>query len=139
MSIPDIRQIPLDSSIVFRSLASTDRIEYYGVLDGLVTYTKASRDGFDIVKYHADVRRTVPDIKDIEDLSFFYVRIMPTGGGTATIRPFANEWIEPGTLNIVQDKAQVKLTVWDVKGNDPREIIRILNAAGYTAKIDQIV
>ena len=128
-----IDEIPIGSMITFRSKRETDTVVWRGVLEGKVSYLIA-RGYEDPRSYNEAVRQSEPTIpSDVTLLDYFLVTLDNSAEVKET-KAFAQEWIESGTLAIINPGNKVTILVQDPLSN-PNQIVSLLASAGYKSKI----
>jgi hypothetical protein len=133
MSIASIKDVPEGSTITFRSINPNDSVTWIGTLEAIGTY-RSIRAYMDPTSYNEACRQVSSSISsDVTTLLYFLITV-DNNASTPTIQAFAQEWIVPGSLNIVSLGNQVTITI-DDPNNSPQTILSILANAGYACKI----
>lgn len=133
--VASIKDVEEGSIVTFRSKNATDLVQWQGVLEATGTY-RSIRDRFNPAAYNAGVRQVDSAVpQDVTLLTYFMITINNNSEQSAMM-VFADEWIVPGTLNIINMSKQVKITVDDPKDN-PQAILSLLASAGYKTKLSQ--
>lgn len=128
-----VSDVDLKSVITFRSKNPVDTVLWKGTLIGTGIY-EAIRSIMDPRAYNEAVRQVDNDVpSDVTLLNYFMI-IVDNGATTPTTMVFAEEWLEPGSLAVINLANKVKLQVEDPFSN-PQQILSILANAGYTCKI----
>lgn len=136
MPLSSITEVPLGKKISFSSKSAVDPTVWTGTLSAFLTYDAARPFG-DLVAYHANVLRQDATLMPIEQLKFFLMTIEEKGA-PLVFRAFANEWITPGSLNLVEQRNEVRVLVYDLPANDPDAILNVLRQAGYPCVIESV-
>jgi hypothetical protein len=118
------------SRITFGSKNSKDNVIWRGVVKGIIDYTIAKMHG-DIVSYQGAVLQTDAGIPALEDCTFFLYELDEAPSGTNKLRVFANEWITPGSLEIIANTVRVNIVVYDINTNNHTNILDVLKQNGY--------
>jgi hypothetical protein len=133
MSYSSIRDITEGSVITFRSKNPNNTAVLRGTLESIGTY-RSIRAYMDPRSENEAVRQVDSSVSsDVTTLLYFLVTI-DNDATNPTVIAFANEWIEPGSLNVVSLGNQVKILI-DDPNNDVQAILSLLANAGYACKI----
>lgn len=128
-----VSDVDLKSVITFRSKNPVDTVLWKGTLIGTGIY-EAIRSIMDPRAYNEAVRQVDNDVpSDVTLLNYFMI-IVDNGATTPTTMVFAEEWLESGSLAVINLANKVKLQVEDPFSN-PQQILSILANAGYACKI----
>ena len=124
------------SLISFRSKAVNDNNFYYGKVVGRVesliaqTYT-------DIFTDNSAVQSADPDVPAVELQTFLLIRLLePIDNTDRYIIPFSEEWISLPSLNIISSTNVTLIKVFNANAANSQNIIDVLKAAGFSAKVD---
>lgn len=120
--------------ITFRSKNANDNVRWKGKVDGFVSYKVAKGYG-DILSYHTAIKKTDPTIGDIESLHYFILELADNTDGGAPVRVYAWEWVETGSMVIIDEASVVVLKIYDILGTDLTDVVEALNAKGYYVEV----
>lgn len=133
IAVANINLVPQGSIITFRSLNPNDTTTWIGTLESKGTY-KSIRPYFDPAAYNQAVRQIVPTVSSDPTVLNYFLITVDNNAQQSTIQPFAQEWIDPGSLYIITPGNKVTVVVEDPL-DDPQSILSLLASAGYSAKI----
>lgn len=134
MATLTVKDIAEGSSISFRSKNASDTTDWVGTLEIPVGTYRAIRGYTDPRAYNAGARQVDPTIpSDVSQLTYFLITV-DNGAEQPTMQVFAQEWIEPGSLNVLTLGNQVTLMVED-PNNNSQAILSLLASAGYKSQI----
>lgn len=133
MPMTSVKDIDEGSMITFRSKNPNDTVLWKGTLESVGTYRSVRAYG-NPDAYNKAVRQVDTSVSaDLTDLTFFLITV-DNNSTDPVMRVFADEWIESGSLNIIDLGNKVKIQVDDPNSN-PQQILSILANAGYACKI----
>lgn len=133
MSYSTIRDITEGTVITFRSKNPNNLVVYKGTLESIGTY-RSIRSYMDPRSENEAVRQVDSSVSsDVTTLLYFLITVDNDATNPTTV-VFANEWITPGSLNVVSLGNQVKLLI-DDPNNDTQAILALLANAGYACKV----
>jgi hypothetical protein len=134
MSLSTTAGLARGTKVTFRTKSPIDQTKYIGRILGIDLDYSLATGYTSIDEYHANVLRSDPILSGVKNLSYFVIGIESQAtGDVVEHRSFANEWIEPGSLEVITDKKSWLISVWSMPTEDPVEIIRTLAAAGYAS------
>jgi len=133
-----VADITRSSQIRFRSKSPNDNNLYHGNVIGECDYKLAKRYG-DIYTYNTQVITQDPTVPVTELLDFIMIELLVNVDGLAKFMiPFAKQWINEATLDIISTQAKIDMTVFDAGNNDIENILALLRAAGYKASVTKV-
>jgi hypothetical protein len=121
----------IGKTVAFTSLHPSDGRAFRGIVTGIFSYAHAIRL-YDIVSYHAAIVQAHVEVEsDPSKLTFFSITLDSSGVEVL----MANEYIVPGSYNVVNISSVVMVEVIEPPSADHTKIIDQLKAAGYTCRI----
>jgi hypothetical protein len=133
MAFSSIRDITEGQVISFRSKNVNDPVFWQGTLELIGTY-RAIQDRINPAAYNEAVRQSDPTVPSDLSLLTYFVITVDNSSTSPTMQVFAQEWITPGSLNVIALGNQVKLLV-DDPNNNTQTILSLLASAGYFCKV----
>lgn len=118
-------------TVRFASKASTDATVWKGRVEAVALTYDIARSFSDVEAYNALVRRydaAVPVAAN--SLNYFLVRLDTEG---QPVRAFAEEWLAANTFEVLDEKTELIIKVYDFPEADHANILTVLRAGGYTA------
>lgn len=131
MSVDDVDS---GSIITFRSKNANDTVIWRGTLEMKSGTYKAIRGYGNPSSYNQAVRQSDPTVPSDETLLHYFLITVDNNADNATTVVFAEEWIEAGSLAVINPGNKVTLVVDDPNSN-PTLIQSILANAGYTSRL----
>ena len=129
-----VSSITQGTTITFRSKNPNDTTTWIGVLEMPVGSYKVIKPYLNPAMYNEAVRQADPTVSsDVTALNYFIITVS-NNSSTPTEQVFAQEWISPGSLNIVTLGNIVKVNVEDPLNNS-QAILSLLANAGYVATL----
>lgn len=122
--------------VQFKSKSTKDTTTWKGTVEATATYSVAKLFG-DLLAYNRAVQKTDSLVGEVDTLDYFLI-ILDNNSGTSQIVAFANEWIQEGTLDIIEEDVNVNIIVYDTSTADHSNILTVLREAGYKAVIKSI-
>lgn len=122
--------------VQFRSKSTKDTTVWKGTIHAIATYAVAKVFG-DLLAYNRAVQKTDPLVGEVDTLNYFIITL-DNNTGSSQVLAFANEWIQEGTLDIIEEDVNVNVIVYDTSTADHNNILTILREAGYKAVIKSI-
>lgn len=133
MALTSVKQATQGSVISFRSKNPNDTTVWQGTLESIGTY-RSIRSYLNPQSYNEAVRQSDPTVSsDVTDLTYFLITV-DNQATQPTTMVFADEWVEPGSLNEVALGNQVTIRVSDPL-NNTQTILSLLASAGYASKV----
>ncbi len=133
ITLSSITQVAKGKTVVFQTKNERDQTTYRGVLKGQYMDYSVATDLQDIDAYHQDIQRADPNVRDAVACNYFIVDIIPASPEVQSKRlVFADEWILPGTLTVVEVDLIMTYQVHAPITTKPSEIINLLKSAGFT-------
>lgn len=134
MSVLIVKDLEEGSMITFRSKNANDTVLWKGTLEMCAGTYRAIRSYMNPAAYNEAVRQSDPSVpSDVSLLTYFLITV-DNDADQPTMQVFAQEWIEPGSLAVINLGNKVTLRV-DDPHNDVQQILSLLASAGYSAKI----
>ena len=127
-----IDELKIRQKITFKCLNASDPVQYTGIIEGISSYSGV-KDRTDLLPYYQGVKKSIPTMSPIEELSYFVIRIEQAGKSTTIVR--AKEWIDPASLSIVSTTSNVDIRVYGRTTEEATAIIELLNSHGYKAAV----
>jgi hypothetical protein len=128
-----VSDVELGSIITFRSKRADDTVLWRGTLIGTGIY-QAIRSLMNPQSYNEAVRQVDDEVpSDVTLLNYFMI-IIDNGSDVPNTQVFAEEWIEEGSLTVINLSNKIKILVEDPFSNS-QQIVSVLANAGYTSKI----
>lgn len=125
----------IGKTVAFTSLHPSDGRSFRGIVTGIFSYAHAIRL-YDITTYHAAIVQAHPEVEsDPSKLTFFSITLDSSGVEVL----MSNDYIVPGTYNVVNISSVVTIEVVEPPTADHTRIIDHLKAAGYTCRIISVV
>jgi hypothetical protein len=129
-----VKDIEPGSMITFRSKNANDPTIWRGTLEiPTGTYKSIRRYGNPAAENQA-VRQTDPTVPTDETTLTYFLITVDNDSTEKTERVFAQEWIQAGSLVVINPGNKVTLIV-DDPNNDPLMIVSLLASAGYSSRI----
>lgn len=128
-----VDDVPNGSMITFRSKNVNDTVIWRGRLEMVGTYNSIKRYGNTAAENQA-VRQTDPTVPTDEKTLTYFLITVDNNSTETTERVFAQEWIQPGSLVVINPGNKVTLQV-DDPNSDPLLIVSLLASAGYSSRI----
>lgn len=130
-----VDDIAIGNTISFRSKATNDNNHYYGVVSGIVNSDIAS-SYTDIFTYNSNAQAADQDIPDVTLQSFLIIKLIDKINDTSKyIIPFSKDWILEESLTIHLTDRTATLIVYEVDSSNGQDIINLLKANGFKARI----
>lgn len=134
----DIADVEIGSVIQFQSKAVNDNNYYHGTVIGTVNYKVAKRYT-DIYTCNTSVQSADPTVPEVELETFLLIELLEVANGeTRYTIPFATDWINLTTLNIISSNRIAIIKVYDVDASNSQDVIDLLMTGGFKAKIDSL-
>ena len=131
--VTSVKEVDEGSTISFRSKNVVDTVIWKGVLESVGTY-RSIRGYMNPASYNEAVRQVDPTVpSDVTLLTYFLITV-DNDATEPTIQAFAQEWIEAGSLTVLDLGSKVTIQVDDPL-NDSQRILSLLASAGYASKI----
>lgn len=135
----DVSQIINGDIITFQSLATNDATNYRGQVVGFVTLDVAKGFG-DVFAYNAACMSANPNVPSSELLDFMLIKLLERPsvgfGHDKYIIPFAKEWINPATFNIVAVDKAVIMKIYEVDQTNVQNLIDYLRAGTWKVRVE---
>lgn len=128
-----VDDVPNGSMITFRSKNVNDTVIWRGRLEMVGTYNSIKRYGNTAAENQA-VRQTDPTVPTDEKTLTYFLITVDNNSTETTERVFAQEWIQPGSLVVINPGNKVTIQV-DDPNSDPLLIVSLLASAGYSSRI----
>jgi len=136
--MPTLDQIVIGSNISFRSKAVNDNNAYLGKVIGMVTADIAKTHA-DVYTYNTSIQSADINVPAVELLTFLLIKLTEAVDGTTRyIIPFALDWINIATLNIISSDRVAIIRVFDVDSTNSQDVINLLKSAGFKARVDSL-
>lgn len=129
----NIKDIPQGSMVTFRSKSMSDPTMWRGVLEMVGTY-RSIRRYTNPAAYNQAVRQTDPTVPTDETVLTYFLVTVDNDQTEKTELVFAQEWIQTGSLVVIDPGHKVTVVV-DDPNNDPLLIVSLLASAGYSSRI----
>lgn len=134
-----LTDIARESTISFQSKAVNDNNFYLGKVVGIVSADIAVKYG-DVYSYNTSVQSADATVPDVELLTFLIIKLLePIDNASKYIIPFAEEWINLQTLEIINSERITTFKVYDVDSSNYQNIIDLLFTAGFKAKVESFL
>lgn len=130
MSVSDL---DLGTIISFRSKRADDTVLWRGKLigTGIYEYIRAISNP---QPYNEAVRQSDPTVPSDVTLLNYFIIVIDNDASVPTTQVFAEEWLETGSLTVINLNNKVKVQVEDPFSN-AQAIVSLLASAGYTSRI----
>lgn len=130
MSVSDL---DLGTIISFRSKRADDTVLWRGKLigTGIYEYIRAISNP---QPYNEAVRQSDPTVPSDVTLLNYFIIVIDNDASVPTTQVFAEEWLETGSLTVINLNNKVKVQVED-PFNNAQAIVSLLASAGYTSRI----
>jgi len=133
MTISSIKDVDEGAMISFRSKNANDTNLWVGTLESVGTY-RSIRAYMNPASYNEAVRQVDATVSsDVTTLTYFLITV-DNDATEPTMQVFADEWIEAGSLTVVNPGNKVTIVV-DDPNNNPQAILSLLASGGYASKI----
>jgi hypothetical protein len=107
----------LNDTITFRTKHAYDNILYKGKVTSICNYNTAKSYG-DLISYHSTVLKSDASIGPLESLTYLLIEldndIMVSLQTTQKVRVFAIDWIEEGSLTILNESASRIIKIFNI-------------------------
>jgi hypothetical protein len=107
----------LNDTITFRTKHAYDNILYKGKVTSICNYNTAKSYG-DLVSYHATILKSDPTIDPLESLIYLIIEldrdVMDTLQTTQKVRVFAIDWLEDGSLTILNEAVSRTIRIYNI-------------------------
>lgn len=133
MATSTIKDVDEGEYIIFQSKNPNDTVVWKGKLEGKVSY-KLARQQDNPAPYNTAVRQVDNSVSANEAELTYFIITVDNGADVPPLQVFADEWIQPGSLQVINPANKVKLLVTD-QYNDSARVISALANAGYSARI----
>ena len=133
MALTSIKFATDGSNISFRSKNPNDTVVWKGVLESRGTY-RSILGLENPAPYNQAVRQSDPSVPSDETLLSYFTITVDNDSSIPVTKVFADEWIQPGSLNEIALGNKVTLQVDDPL-NNTQAILSLLASAGYACKV----
>lgn len=134
MAVNSLDMITVGRTVRFKTVSPHDNVHWTGVVKAICDYQMASLYT-DIDAYYADVQRTVRNLANKENLTYFIITVADEA--ETAHRAFAMEWVDLSTLEFIAENTYVDFRVYDVDTSKAKDILYDLTSKGYT--VDMIM
>ena len=130
-----ISDIAIGNTISFRSKATNDNNYYYGVVQGIVN-SEVAKMYSDIYTYNGTVQSADISVPIVTLQSFFVIKLIEQNDDTSKyIIVFSTDWISEESLVIHLTNKIATINVYDVDATNGQDIINLLKANGFKARV----
>lgn len=130
-----ISDIAIGNTISFRSKATNDNNYYYGVVQGIVN-SEVAKMYSDIYTYNGTVQSADISVPIVTLQSFFVIKLIEQIDDTSKyIIVFSTDWISEESLVIHLTNKIATINVYDVDATNGQDIINLLKANGFKARV----
>lgn len=133
MAIEAISEVPIGSMVRFRTVSPHDNVVWVGRLDGRCTYDIA-RTIYDVDPMYMDVKKVKTSMEAKKVLTYLIFTIAENGS-VPTKRVFAEEWIDPATVELVEENSYVDFRVYDIDSSKIDDLRTAIAAMGYVVSV----
>jgi len=134
--MPQLSDILIGSTISFASKAANDNNSYYGIVNGILT-SELAKQFDDIYTYNTSVQSVDPTVPDVKLQRFFIIQLLEKVDNSPRFTiPFSADWINLPTLKIIATQNTADITVFGVTSANAQDVINLLMANGFNAKIN---
>ena len=133
MAIESISEILIGSMVRFRTISPHDNVVWVGRLDARCTYDIA-RTIYDVDPMYMDVKRVNTSMEAKESLTYLVFTIAENGQ-VPTKRVFAEVWLDPATVELVEENSYVDFRVYDIDASKTDDLRKAIVAMGYTVSV----
>ena len=133
MAIENVNQLSKGQTVRFRTKSPHDNVLWMGKITAICDYDIA-RKFQDIDTYYQDVLKVNPSMGARESLTYVILRVSENGA-VATERVFALDWMDPATVEVVEENTYVDIRVYDINTTKANDVITAIAAMGYTSKM----
>lgn len=133
MQVMSVSDLDLGTIISFRSKRADDTVLWRGKLigTGIYEYIRAISNP---QPYNEAVRQSDPTVPSDVTLLNYFIIVIDNDASVPTTQVFAEEWLETGSLTVINLNNKVKVQVEDPFSN-AQAIVSLLASAGYTSRI----
>lgn len=128
MAIVHPDELRIGDRIKFRSISDHDHVTWQGKIVGFFSYNTLLGD---LRPYYAEVKKQVPDLKDMELLNYFMLEIAGTTKKRNVV--FAKEYIDISTLEKIDVDLVLDIKVALTNKDEIPTILNLLKSNGYLA------
>lgn len=133
--MPTIEDIAIGNTISFQSKSANDNNFYHGKVAGMATSDIAITYG-DVLTYNSSVQSADMDVPEIDSQTFLIIKLIePIDNSTKYVIPFSVDWINLPTLKIHSVNKTTSFRVYEVDSSNSQDIINLLKAAGFKARV----
>lgn len=131
--IVDLSTLAINTTISFKTLNAYDQNTWRGTITGSGNYNLV-KTLTDLLPYYQQVKKSVPNLANIEDLNYLVFDMYENAISTTTNRRvFAKEWIDPSSVKIVDVRQHIDIRIFNVTSADQQKIIDILADHSYSS------
>jgi hypothetical protein len=132
--IVDLETLKLGQIISFQSKEVHDLTTKTGTIKAIGGYDVIKDIVLDVVPRYQAIRKQFPSMAPIDELEFFVVELYQDG--KTTKYAIAKDWIEPTSVQIIEQVRTFKVILYDVDERQINEALDLLRIHGFKCSKD---
>lgn len=132
MALIDFDSLKIGNQISFKTHHPQDNTTWEGIITGFGNYDLA-KSYSDLVPYYQSIKKIIPTMKPIDQLTYLFLTYQQNGKSTASI--FAKDWIIDSSLKLITLDEQFDIRIYGVPLSEAATIIDLLNSHGYSCNL----
>ena len=125
----DLDTLVVGDTISFKSINPQDNVLWQGILTGICAYSVVQNMRTDLVPYYRAVKKLLPTMEPIEELTFFTFKIYQDGKSSTLI--MAKVWIEPTSVQKIEINKMFDVRIYDLDAANATTVLNLLTANGF--------
>lgn len=118
-------QLSVGDTIRFKSISTHDNVYWKGTIQAICKY-KAAKAFSDVDAYYLDIKKTNSSLPVKEALTYLVLDVIENDGSITSTRAFAIEWMDPSTLELVEEDSYSDIRIYNVSDAIKAEIIKYI-------------
>lgn len=120
--------------VKFSCMHPTDQQTYEGKIVGVGYYDTVKHTEPDLIPYYREVAKVITDLPVITALRYYTIEYTQGGETLRTVR--AAEWIDAGSLTLLDPSATFEIRIFNLnKEQHATEILNVLRERGIACKL----
>ncbi len=118
-------QLSVGDTIRFKFIINDDFVYWIRTIQAVCKH-KAAKAFSDVDAYYLDIKKTNSSLPVKEALTYLVLDVIENDGSITSTRAFAIEWMDPSTLELVEEDSYSDIRIYNVSDAIKAEIIKYI-------------